>query len=159
MFLDAGAGGCWRRSATSSRTGTDASSASSKLLVAWCHRSCMVAECGLLGGIEGDESDAHTTPGVADLRCVLAPRPTPHSAELGFGAGVVRLPLPLREGQRSGPLPRRGPHGRHLLLQRSLQTDLLDVALHPLRTCFTTGGEHHGRRNLDSDGGPFHHQP
>lgn len=74
-FLDAGAGGCWRRSATSSRTGTDASSASSKLLVAWRPRSCMVAECGLLGGIEGDESDAHTTPGVADLRCVLAPRP------------------------------------------------------------------------------------
>jgi hypothetical protein len=80
----------------------------------------MVVECGLLGGIEGDESDAHTTPGVADLRCVLAPRPTPHSVELGFGAGVVRLPLSLREGQRSGPLPRRGPHGQHLLLQRSL---------------------------------------
>lgn len=118
--LDAGVGGCWRRSTTSSRTGTDASSASSKLLVAWGPRSCMVVECGLLGGIEGDESDAHTTPGVADLRCVLAPRPTPHSVELGFGAGVVRLPLSLREGQRSGPLPRRGPHGQHLLLQRSL---------------------------------------
>lgn len=62
IFLDAGVGGCWRRSTTSSRTGTDASSASSKLLVAWGPRSCMVVECGLLGGIEGDESDAHTTP-------------------------------------------------------------------------------------------------
>jgi hypothetical protein len=97
----------------------------------------MVAECGLLGGIKGDESDAHMTPGVADLRCVLAPRPSPHSIELGLGVGVVRLPLPLWEGQRPGPLPRRGPHGRRLLLQRSLQTDLLDVALHPPRTCFT----------------------
>jgi hypothetical protein len=107
----------------------------------------MVAECGLLGGIKVDESDAHMTLGVADLRCVLAPWSAPHFVVLGLGVGVVRLPLPLCEGQQPGPLPRRGPHGRRLLLQCSLQTDLLDVVLHPM------DGEHHGRRLLRGERG------